>query len=848
MADETETKLYVARQADLDAVRAHWTAAREGDPRAVLLQGPLGAGKRALMGELTRDLASENDDTILWRVAVTEELDGTQLMVRFYAGLFQALHRSPMFRGRVEMALNSQMPHQPQRVQGWYTAFIEGLKKGAPKPGAQEFQVILPRDNPLVGLIEVAMGIARKFPVLLDVQAAHNTQSIALAAFLEGLLEEMEGDGDADDPLYLMAVLGIEPVDEAAKRWMSMPLLDLLERRAEDFDTVTMSPWGAEEVGLYLDSKGLSSDAAEISRVCDGRPGFIAELVDWLADHDKLGDDLSSLQMADIADTTPDADELEDDDEADAPAEGRKRATADDADRVAYLSALLGLSFPSGIVADMAGYDRESVDDLLDATEGIYKELQFSKPLGTWVYQFHKALLRESVIARHTSDEDKNVARQVGAFMERFLAPRGYPNLIKTLRVYADAGEAQRAAIVRSMALGADQAQVWAMVHDLMRYFDENDWPVPMRRTVYMHLVDRMVRTGDVGQTENLYNEAMKWASDNEDRPMQAWLLFAGSRLDLRRQDLYRARDRAVDALKMYGALEDALKTAELHAHLAQIELQDGNPNAALDRANQAQAAADVPPIQAQAEFVKGHVARRERKLPAAIEHFKKANEIAGRNGLGPLALDAGLNFGETLLASGQQSTAADVLNRVVGIARQLQNPVRERAATALLAQAHASLRNWEAALESGKRTLDLTRALKFERLESVDLYNIGFFNLMLQRPTEAISLFKQSRGKANAQDASFMKELLFNLGQAQLQIGERQAAVEALQQSIGASTAAKDWAKVCGANRSLAAVAEAQGDVPRTRSFLEAALKAADTGNLKEERKEIRRKLDAAK
>ena len=48
-----------------------------------------------------------------------------------------------------------------------------------------------------------------------------------------------------------------------------------------------------------------------------------------------------------------------------------------------------------------------------------------------------------------------------------------------------------------------------------------------------------------------LYNKAMEWAQSREDRPLQAWLLFAGSRLDFRRQDFYRSRDRAKDALTL---------------------------------------------------------------------------------------------------------------------------------------------------------------------------------------------------------------------------------------------------------------------------------------------------------
>jgi len=52
-------------------------------------------------------------------------------------------------------------------------------------------------------------------------------------------------------------------------------------------------------------------------------------------------------------------------------------------------------------VADMLNLDRSSVDDIYDATEGIYKEVQFSKPLNTWIYQFNHAMMREAVLAKH---------------------------------------------------------------------------------------------------------------------------------------------------------------------------------------------------------------------------------------------------------------------------------------------------------------------------------------------------------------------------------------------------------------------------------------------------------------
>jgi len=57
--------------------------------------------------------------------------------------------------------------------------------------------------------------------------------------------------------------------------------------------------------------------------------------------------------------------------------------------------------------------------------------------------------------------------------------------------------------------------------------------------------LDRLVASGNPQVAEQVHGEVTEWATQKEDRELTAWLLFNGSKLDLRRQDLFRARERA---------------------------------------------------------------------------------------------------------------------------------------------------------------------------------------------------------------------------------------------------------------------------------------------------------------
>jgi tetratricopeptide (TPR) repeat protein len=412
--------------------------------------------------------------------------------------------------------------------------------------------------------------------------------------------------------------------------------------------------------------------------------------------------------------------------------------------------------------------------------------------------------------------------------------------------------------MIRALALSNDGPDVWGLAYDFSSYFDEISWPDTMRRTVYMNLLERLVNANNVQAAEKIHSDVTEWATEREDRDMLAWLLYLGSRLDTRRKDLYRARDRARDASKLYEALENNIKVAEIENHMAMIELEDGNPNAALEHTK---AAVDkgktatgeegefsiAPGILASAEHIRGLVARRAGQLQPAAEHFKKANEIAGQAGLGPLALDAGLSFGESLLASGQSEPARDVLGRVLVIAQQLRNPNRERTACELLAQAEGSLKNYDRAIPLANRVLQLSQQLKLNHALPIDLYNLGFFHFVTKQPTEALAFFKQAEQGADVLGQHpVVKELYYFKGLAHLQTGDAASAKASFTKGVPYAETAKDWRKLCSTLENLATIEKADGNVPAAKEALTKAIEFAKQANLKDERKGLRKKLDA--
>jgi len=833
------TETYVSKAENIEFFLNAWEQAKAGTPSTVLLTAPYGGGKRALVAKIANVAKEQDDDVLIFRPILAEGEDGQNMIIKLYAGILSYLHSNLQLRGKVELALNSRKPNQPQRVQNWITAFIDGMKQGSPKAGENQFQLHIPQDNPLIGFVELVHVIAQAYPVILEIQNIHNTHSIAIISMIKALIHKNAKAKDTK----LMTILSSVPL-EANASWLCMPLQDVLKEEADKYSTLNLDAWNIGDVEQYLASKEYSFGMAEqIVALTNGRPGFIAELADSMQEDEALRTKVATATLAELYDLTPDADELDSDDEEVAENK-RPKAKADDAAKIAYISSLLGMSFPSGIVADMLAFDRSSVDDIYDATDGIYKEVERSAPLNTWIYQFRKAMMRESVLARFQSEDDKRVAGNTGAFLERFLAPVGFGYVIKALHIYADAGVTQRADVMRNVALGADQPQVWNLARDIFRYFADASWSDQLMRSVYMNRCERMSRLGDVNPAEDMLKEALRWAESKEDETLRAFLNLSGSRLDARRNDLYRARERATSALEIYRKLDSAVNQAECLAQLALVEFNDGKLNASLDRVNQADALTDIPPLRGLTSFIRGLIAQKDNKQEDALKHFNLANQLAGQSGRGALALDAGMKMGEVLLQSRQFAQAADTLGQVQQIAQGIGAKAQERVVCAMRAQALASQQNFEAALTSAQRAFQISNELKDRNALPADLYNVGLFQLMLQRPSEAIAFLKEARRLANTANAGFMKEVLFHLGQAQYQLGERSSAAETLQEALRPTQETRDANRALAIYQVLGKIARDNNDVNRAETMYNNALTIAKQVQNKEAQKVLKEQI----
>ena len=138
------------------------------------------------------------------------------------------------------------------------------------------------------------------------------------------------------------------------------------------------------------------------------------------------------------------------------------------------------------------------------------------------------------------------------------------------------------------------------------------------------------------------------------------------------------------------------------------------------------------------------------------------------------------------------------------------------------------------------------TMEMKLERFVPMDVFNVAFFQLQLGRNTEAHALLGKARAMVSeTDDANFRRELNLQFGVASARIGEQNQAVDGFTRAVQLAQATKAWPRLVEAAEALSDIYVARGQKAAAATVLQQAVAAAEAGNLREERKGLRRKLE---
>ena len=164
----------------------------------------------------------------------------------------------------------------------------------------------------MVGYVEIILALSQSFPILIDYQNVHNIHSLAIASTFKALIHEME----KRDTVKLMVIFS-NASHRRNEKWLSQPLVDILSNH-ENLSNISLQRWTHEDVLKYLQSKeetniSITEDVAQNISLPQQKekPGYIAELVDWLEEDETLRSKLPNLTTSDFIDLSVDEEELE---------------------------------------------------------------------------------------------------------------------------------------------------------------------------------------------------------------------------------------------------------------------------------------------------------------------------------------------------------------------------------------------------------------------------------------------------------------------------------------------------------------------------------------------------------
>ncbi len=838
-----------------DRLVAAFEASQEG-PRAAILAGSPGSGRKTAVDQLIAALADRKEQVTALRIRALPTDDGVRTLMRVYGALVAGLGRGKGFDEDVADVLEAAGEDAgDERVSGWLGDIASNVR-GVRTAASGDFQIKLPRDNPWLALLYAFDVVGPRSRWIIDLQELGCVTSPSFWVFLSALL----GRARARNWKVLFLVSpGENLYFETPGVEESLPgPLSFVNALFGDGEPVELPPLTAEQVGELLEDTYRPNSfpldlTARLHELSGGHPHTLHELLDALEEDDTIrwndkGYSLSDLDEVDLDVLVPLP--VEEDDEDEESDGDEERPDERLLERVLHVAAVEGRTFSAAAVRSVLQLGEDDVDDALDAMPHLVEEGEYHQGLGTWTYRFRYDFWRDW-FRDHPPEgfkaKPQQVARGLATVMMQSYAPAAFEYVSRSARLFTWADERRGARNMLGLAVGSDRPELSEFALQVAERFDDSPFPDGLVRLIHTRLADRAVNASSIEQANAAIDRAAAWATSIDDAGTLAWLGLLRCRLGIRQGDFGGARNAGEEALAAFDELGDKTRAGETLNQLAMVALNMGDAKGAEAYVKRADKASNIPPVRAHSQYIHGLLLKRRGLVPQANRCFQVAVELSEQAGNLVLSLEAMLNRGECGMMLGEGKTLAPLLERTLEMSRALRAPTRERIAARLLCQAEAARGNHVAALEMARHALELTREVAKGAGESVDLYHCGLFSVLSGKNEEGLDFLQAARAAAESEgNVSLQPEILFNIGQVKLSQGDNAAGQATFEEALALARTAKDRGRELRILEHLGAVASASGDHDgAVVRFKEAASRAVGPQS-KQFRKDLRKRIQA--
>ena len=845
----------VGNKASVDALKRVYDASWEG-PRAAIIDGAPGSGRRTLVRSLLQDLDEGEQRPTYVRMHVDPTDDGIRSMLKAYGAVVTGLGRSHGFDTDVATLLDGVAEStDDNRVNLWLVQLATSVRELTGAAAGTQFQFHVPADNPWLAMLHAFDVVGPRTRWIIDLGDLGACISPAMWVFLSALV----GRARARNWKVLFVLSG-GPNTYGEKPSARQPgPRRFLSELFSDAETVGLEPLRLTDVAQLLSDTYRPNSFPEglaeaLHGIAKGHPETLHEVLDALEEDETiLWDDsgyaLSDLDDVDIDVLVPMALERDDEEEEEEEEDADVELDPELMEKVLYVGALEGKQFTASLIRTVLGADEDAVDDSLDAMPHVVEEGDYHQVLGTWTYRFRYEFYRQWYLdnpPESLKNKGDDLRRALGKVMLQSYAPASFEYIPTAARMFSEGDDAQGARTVMAMALGADRVEIIKFSMELSERFGDSPWPSGLLRLIFGNFADRMVNGAQPDAAQQAVEEVRAWAVKAGDVESAAYTRLLECRVRIRQGNWEEAKRQGEMALQAFREVKETTRAGETLNQLAMIALNMGDSDAALRYVKEAGKESTIPPVKAHSLYIGGLLDRASRRLPGAEKAFQRAAKLATEAGNLVLALESMINHADAVVAQGRGADVADELERALEMSRALQAPQRERLAARLMCQAEAARGNGEAAFEMAKHALELTQELGGDAAnEHIDLYHCGIFAVMAGKQAEALDYLGSARSAVEKlQNKGLLSEILYNMGQIKVAQGDVDGGKADLDQALGIVRAAGDAGRELRVMEGQGNILSVTGDHAGAIELFQQVLDRAKGPQAKQLRKQLRQRI----